>query len=157
MNLLETGTKAPHFVLTDQNGMKHALKEYVGKYVLLYFYPKDDTPGCTKEACALRDNFPAFKKLGITIFGVSADSEKSHKKFEEKYELPFTLLADTDHTLATAYGVWGMKKFMGREYEGVSRVSYLIDDMGKIAKVYGNVKPEFHAEEVLKDLKTIMK
>ncbi len=157
MNLLEEGKKAPHFALTDQNGTKHSLKDYVGKYVLLYFYPKDDTPGCTKEACALRDNFPAFKKLGITIFGVSADSEKSHKKFEEKYELPFTLLSDTDHALATAYGVWGMKKFMGREYEGISRVSYLIDDMGKIAKVYGNVKPEFHAEEVLKDLKTIMK
>ena len=151
------GKKAPSFSLPDQNGKKHRLSEYAGKYVLLYFYPKDDTPGCTKEACALRDNFPAFKKLGITVFGVSADNEKSHKKFEEKYSLPFTLLSDVDHTAAEAYGAWGLKKFMGREYDGMHRVSFLINPEGKIAKVYEKVKPEVHAEEVLGDLKELMK
>lgn len=151
------GKKAPSFSLSDQNGKKHRLSEYAGKYILLYFYPKDDTPGCTKEACTLRDNFPAFKKLGITVFGVSADNEKSHKKFEEKYSLPFTLLSDTGHTVAEAYGAWGLKKFMGREYEGIHRVSFLINPEGKIAKVYEKVKPEAHADEVLADLKALMK
>lgn len=157
MNLAQMGKKAPSFSLPDQNGKKHRLSEYAGKYILLYFYPKDDTPGCTKEACALRDNFPAFKKLGITVFGVSADNEKSHKKFEEKYSLPFTLLSDVDHTVAEAYGAWGLKKLMGREYEGIHRVSFLINPEGKIAKVYEKVKPEAHADEVLADLKALMK
>ena len=157
MNLAQVGKKAPSFSLPDQNGKKHRLSEYVGNYILLYFYPKDDTPGCTKEACMLRDNFPAFKKLGITVFGVSADNEKSHKKFEEKYSLPFTLLSDVDHTVAEAYGAWGLKKFMGREYDGMHRVSFLINPEGKIAKVYEKVKPEVHAEEVLGDLKELMK
>ncbi len=157
MNLAQMGKKAPSFSLSDQNGKKHRLSEYAGKYILLYFYPKDDTPGCTKEACTLRDNFPAFKKLGITVFGVSADNEKSHKKFEEKYSLPFTLLSDTGHTVAEAYGAWGLKKFMGREYEGIHRVSFLINPEGKIAKVYEKVKPEAHADEVLADLKALMK
>lgn len=157
MNLAQVGKKAPSFSLSDQNGKKHKLSEYVGKWVLLYFYPKDDTPGCTKEACMLRDNFPSFKKLGITVFGVSADNEKSHKKFEEKYQLPFTLLSDVDHTVAEKYGAWGLKKFMGREYEGMHRVSFLINGEGKIAKVYEKVKPEVHAEEVLGDLKELMK
>lgn len=157
MNLAQVGKKAPSFSLPDQNGKKHKLSEYKGKYILLYFYPKDDTPGCTKEACSLRDNFPAFKKLGITVFGVSADNEKSHKKFEQKYDLPFTLLSDVDHTVAEAYGAWGLKKFMGREYEGMHRVSFLINGEGKIAKVYEKVKPEVHAEEVLGDLKELMK
>lgn len=151
------GKKAPSFSLPDQNRKKHKLSEYVGKWVLLYFYPKDDTPGCTKEACMLRDNFPSFKKLGITVFGVSADNEKSHKKFEEKYQLPFTLLSDVDHTVAEKYGAWGLKKFMGREYEGMHRVSFLINGEGKIAKVYEKVRPEVHAEEVLGDLKELMK
>lgn len=157
MNLAQVGKKAPSFSLPDQNGKKHKLSEYKGKYILLYFYPKDDTPGCTKEACSLRDNFSAFKKLGITVFGVSADNEKSHKKFEQKYDLPFTLLSDVDHTVAEAYGAWGLKKFMGREYEGMHRVSFLINGEGKIAKVYEKVKPEVHAEEVLGDLKELMK
>lgn len=157
MNLAQMSKKAPSFSLPDQNGKKHRLSEYTGKYILLYFYPKDDTPGCTKEACALRDNFPAFKKLGITVFGVSADNEKSHKKFEEKYSLPFTLLSDVDHTVAEAYGAWGLKKFMGREYDGIHRVSFLINPEGKIAKVYEKVKPEVHAEEVIADLKALMK
>ncbi|MFZ2151677.1 MAG: thioredoxin-dependent thiol peroxidase [Minisyncoccia bacterium] len=157
MNLAQMGKKAPSFSLPDQNGKKHRLSEYSGKYILLYFYPKDDTPGCTKEACMLRDNFPAFKKLGITVFGVSADDEKSHKKFEEKYSLPFTLLSDADHMVAEAYGAWGLKKFMGREYDGIHRVSFLINPEGKIAKVYEKVKPEAHAEGVLADLKELMK
>lgn len=157
MNLAQVGKKAPSFALLDQNEKKHRLSEYIGKYILIYFYPKDDTPGCTKEACMLRDNFPTFKKLGIMVFGVSADNEKSHKKFEEKYSLPFTLLSDVDHAVAEAYGAWGIKKFMGREYEGMHRVSFLINPEGKIAKVYEKVKPEVHAEEVLGDLKELMK
>lgn len=157
MNLVQVGEKAPEFNLADQNGKIHKLSDYKGSYKLLYFYPKDDTPGCTKEACMLRDNFPEFKKLGIEVFGVSADSEKSHKKFEEKYDLPFTLLADTDHKLADSYGAWGLKKFMGREYDGMFRVSFLIDKEGKVVKVYDKVKPEIHAEEVLADLKQLMK
>ena len=157
MNLVQTGKKAPAFKLKDQNGKVHTLSEYAGKWVVLYFYPKDDTPGCTKEACMIRDNFPAFKKLGITVFGVSTDDEKSHKKFEEKYDLPFTLLADVGHVIAEKYGAWGKKKFMGREYDGIHRVSFLIDPQGKIAKVYEKVKPETHAEELLVDLKELMK
>lgn len=151
------GTKAPLFKLSDQDGKTHALKDLKGSWVLLYFYPKDDTPGCTKQACMIRDNFPAFKKLKCTVLGISIDTEKSHKKFEEKYKLPFTLLADTDHTVVTAYGVWGRKKFMGREYDGTLRTSFLINPEGKIAKVYENVKPALHAEEVLADLKLLQK
>lgn len=157
MNLITVGAHAPQFELKDQNGNTHSLRAQKGKWVLLYFYPKDDTPGCTKEACMLRDNFPSFQKLNITVFGVSADDEKSHKKFEEKYSLPFTLLSDKDHAVAEAYGAWGRKKFMGREYDGVHRVSFLIDEIGKIVKVYDKVKPETHAEEVLLDLKELMK
>ena len=152
MSLLHDHTKAPLFEAKDQNGKTHSLASYAGSWVLLYFYPKDDTPGCTKEACMIRDSYPDFKKLGITVLGVSADSEKSHKKFEEKYDLPFTLLSDTEHAIGKAYGAWGMKKFMGRTYEGMSRVSYLIDPKGMIAKVYDKVKPEIHAEEVLRYL-----
>lgn len=152
MTTLKTNAQAPEFSLPDQDGKIHSLKDCRGKWVLLYFYPKDDTPGCTKEACAIRDNFPTFKKLDCVIFGVSGDTEKSHKKFADKYELPFTLLADTDKTLIKAYGVWGQKKFMGREYEGVLRTSFLIDPTGKIVQIYENVKPAVHAEEVLEDI-----
>jgi peroxiredoxin Q/BCP len=149
--------KAPDLSLPDQDGNIHTLKKLRGTWVLLYFYPKDDTPGCTKQACAIRDTFPSFKKLKCAVFGISVDSGKSHKKFEEKYSLPFTLLADTDHEAVTAYGVWGKKKFMGREYEGTVRTSFLIDPQGRIAKVYENVKPEQHAEEVLADLTRLQK
>jgi peroxiredoxin Q/BCP len=146
------GSKAPDFSLSDETGQKHTLAQYSGQWVLLYFYPKDDTPGCTKEACALRDNLPAFKKLSCVVLGVSVDSEKSHAKFVKKYDLPFTLLADADKTVVEAYGVWGKKKFMGLEYIGTKRVSFLIDPQGKIAKVYEKVKPATHADEVLADL-----
>jgi len=144
---------APDFMLLDQDGEEHELSSYQGRWVLLYFYPKDDTPGCTKEACAIRDSFPQFDAGKAVVLGVSPDSVKSHKKFAEKYELPFTLLADEGHVIADLYGVWGRKKFMGREYDGVFRTSFLIGPDGRIAKVYENVKPEQHAAEVLADLK----
>lgn len=147
----------PTFSLPDQNGKTHKLSDYKGQWALVYFYPKDDTPGCTKEACAIRDNFPAFKKLGIKVFGISVDSVKSHKKFAEKYDLPFTLLADEDKKVVKDWGVWGKKKFMGRDYMGTKRTSFLINSAGKVAKVYENVKPEIHAEEVLADLKALKK
>jgi len=152
---LTIGDKAPEFNLPDQKGSLHSLKDQKGKWTLLYFYPKDDTPGCTIEACTIRDNYPAFKKLGITVFGMSADPVKKHEKFSEKYDLPFTLLSDEEKETLEAYGVWGKKKFMGREYMGISRESFLIDPKGKIVKIYEKVKPAQHAEEVLGDLKTL--
>lgn len=151
---LKVGQKAPGFRLPDQDGKEHDLKDYSGQWILLYFYPKDDTPGCTIEACTLRDNFPKFKKLKVAVLGVSIDAVKKHAKFVEKYELPFTLLSDEKKELVEAYGVWAKKKFMGREYMGTLRNSYLINPQGKIAKIYEGVKPGEHAEEVLKDLKT---
>ncbi len=154
---LKVGNKAPQFSLADQDNKTHSLKDYTGQWVLLYFYPKDDTPGCTKEACSFRDNLPKFKKLKAVVFGVSADSVSKHKKFADKYKLPFTLLADEDKKMINAYGVWQMKKFMGREYMGIARTSFLIDPEGKIAKIYEGVKPEAHPEEVLSDLKALTK
>ena len=152
---LQVGTKALDFTLPDQNGESHTLSDYHGKWVLLYFYPKDDTPGCTKEACGVRDMFPKFKKMDAIVFGVSADSVVRHKKFAEKYKLPFTLLSDEDKKIINAYGVWAKKKFMGREYMGILRTSFLIDPKGKIAKIYEQVKPDAHAEEVLTDLQVL--
>jgi peroxiredoxin Q/BCP len=143
------GTTAPAFKTTDQNGESVSLKDLRGQKVVLYFYPKDDTPGCTKEACSFRDAYSKFKKQKITVLGVSPDKETAHQKFVTKYQLPFTLLADTDHSIAEAYGVWGEKKFMGRTYMGVHRTTFLIDDKGKIKKVFEKVKPEDHASEVL--------
>jgi peroxiredoxin Q/BCP len=154
---LNVGDKAPEFTLPDQEGKSHTLSDYKGQWVLLYFYPKDDTPGCTKEACMIRDNFPAFKKLNAKVFGVSVDSVARHEKFAKKYELPFTLLADENKEVVNAYGVWAKKKFLGREYMGILRMSFLIDPKGKIAKIYENVKPALHAEEVLLDIKTLSK
>ena len=146
---------APLFTLLDQNGDKHSLADYKGKWVLLYFYPKDDTPGCVKEACTIRDSFPDFKKLKIAVLGMSVDSVKSHKKFEEKYELPFTLLSDDKKEVVKKYDVWGKKKFMGRVYTGTLRTSFLIDPKGKIAKIYEDVNPVIHAADVLKDLRKL--
>ena len=150
--MLKTGDIAPDFELLDQEGKSHKLSDYLGKKVILYFYPKDDTPGCTKEACSFRDNFAEYRKHGIIILGVSKDSEKSHSRFAEKYSLPFTLLSDNETTVAQAYGVWGLKKMMGREYYGMNRVTYVIDEEGKVLQVYKKVKPEQHAEEILKDI-----
>lgn len=150
-----TGTKAPTFSLPDQDGCVHSLSDYEGRYVLIYFYPKDDTPGCTKEACVIRDALPDFKGLDAVVLGISPDSVASHKRFAEKYDLPFLLLADEDRKVVKEYGVWGRKKFMGREYDGVMRASFLIAPDGTIAKAYENVKPEVHASEVLEDLKEL--
>ncbi|HEV7472741.1 MAG TPA: thioredoxin-dependent thiol peroxidase [Pyrinomonadaceae bacterium] len=143
------GTLAPAFTANDGNGETIRLKDLRGQKVVLYFYPKDDTPGCTKEACAFRDAFADFKKRGIKVLGVSVDSEASHKKFAAKYKLPFTLLSDPGHSIADAYGVYGEKKFMGRTYLGVKRITFLIDEKGKIKKVFEKVKPDEHARDVL--------
>lgn len=151
--MLELGALAPDFTLPDQNDVPRTLSAYRGKWVLIYFYPKDDTPGCTKEACQLRDYFPSFEGLDACVFGVSADTVKSHKKFAEKYQLPFILLADPEKNMLKAYGVWGKKKFMGRTYDGIQRSSYLINPEGKVAKVYEKVNPLTHADEVVADLK----
>ena len=142
---------APNFSLPDQTGQVHSLSDYKDRWVLLYFYPKDDTPGCTTEACQIRDNFTAFKKAGIVVLGVSCDSVQKHDKFAKKFTLPFTLLADEDKKVVELYGVWGEKKFMGREYMGILRTSFLIDKSGNIAKVYEQVKADGHAAEILKD------
>jgi thioredoxin-dependent peroxiredoxin len=148
------GDPAPGFTATAVGGKYGTgqvvrLEDFRGRPVVLYFYPKDDTPGCTKEACSFRDAFSKYKKQGITVLGVSPDSEASHKKFIAKYKLPFTLLADTDHSIADAYGVYGEKKFMGRKYMGVYRTTFLIDEKGKIKRIFEKVKPEEHAAEVL--------
>ena len=147
--MIKEGTAAPAFKTTDANGETVSLKDLKGQKVVLYFYPKDDTPGCTKEACSFRDAWGKYKKQGITVLGASPDSEASHKKFETKYKLPFTLLADKDHAIADAYVVWGEKKFMGRTYMGVLRTTFRSDEKGKIKKVFEKVKPEDHASEVL--------
>ena len=129
---IPSGVPAPDFKLKDQNGMPHRLQEYLGKPVVLYFYPKDDTPGCTKEACSFRDAFAEYKEAGVVVLGVSPDDSESHRKFATKYNLPFTLLADEGHQVAELYGVWGKKKRFGREYEGIHRTTFLINESGII-------------------------
>lgn len=151
--MIELHKKAPEFSLQDQNGITHTLKQYHGKKVLIYFYPKDDTPGCTTEACSFRDNYAALSESGLVVLGVSKDAPKSHKKFAEKYELPFPLLADIDGGMCEAYGVWRLKKFMGKEYMGIERMSFLIDEKGDVAKIYESVKPKEHVREVTDDTK----
>ena len=147
--ILHEGTMAKGFSLPDENGEMRKLSDYRGKYVLLYFYPKDNTKGCTTEACNFRDDYSAYEKAGVVILGVSPDSSQSHTKFKTRYELPFTLLADDGHKVCELYGVWGRKKFMGREYDGVFRTSFLIDPDGKIVKVFTKVSPSKHSKEVL--------
>src|SRR6185369_12837124 len=146
---IEEGKKAPAFVLPDQDGKEVALSDFAGKNVILYFYPKDDTPGCTKEACAFRDAYREFQQRGAVVLGVSTDPVKSHDKFVQKYRLPFTLLADEDKKIVHAYGVWGEKAFMGRRYQGTFRVTFLIGPDGCIRKIWPTVKPEEHAADVL--------
>lgn len=148
---LAIGDRVPAFDAPDQNGTRHTLADYAGKAFLLYFYPKDDTPGCTKEACTIRDNWGAFKKAGLAVLGVSVDSVAKHKKFVDKYDLPFTLLSDEDKNIVEAYGVWGKKKFMGREFMGTRRWSFLVGPDGRVANIYEDVKPAEHAAEVLAD------
>lgn len=147
--MIEENTSAPEFTMVDETGTSRSLSDYRGMPVVLYFYPKDDTPGCTKEACSFRDEYAAYRDAGVVILGVSPDSPKSHAKFKEKYNLPFTLLADEGHQVSEAYGVWGLKKFMGREYEGVFRTTFVIDENGVVRKVFPNVKPDGHSAEVL--------
>ena len=146
---------APEFELLDDTNLPRRLSDFKGRPMILYFYPADDTPGCTKEACNFRDDYSAYQKAGVTILGVSPDLVKSHVKFREKYQLPFPLLADENHQVCTAYGVWGLKKFVGREYEGVLRTTFLIDAHGKIARVFENVRPSEHSAEVLAALNNL--
>jgi len=149
---LKAGDVAPDFSVATSGGGKVSLADFKGKPVILYFYPKDDTPGCTKEACAFRDGFAEFKKRGAVVLGVSTDPVKSHDKFVEKFKLPFTLLADEDKRIVTAYGVWGEKSFMGRKYLGTHRVTFLIGPDGRIKKIWPQVKPDGHAAKVLAEL-----
>jgi thioredoxin-dependent peroxiredoxin len=147
--MLQTNKKAPAFSAPNQNGETIALKDFKGKKVVIYFYPKDDTPGCTAQACNLRDNISGLQKLGIEIIGISVDDVKKHKKFEEKYELPFTLISDSEKVIVEAYEVWGEKKFMGKTYMGTSRVTFLIDEEGKIAHIIDKVDTKNHTAQIL--------
>jgi thioredoxin-dependent peroxiredoxin len=147
--MLNEGENAPDFTTKNQNGETVKLAGLRGQKVVLYFYPKDDTPGCTKEACSLRDSFDVFKEKNIKVLGVSTDDEKSHQKFISKYNLPFDLLADTEKTLVNDYGVWGEKNMYGKKYFGINRTTFLIDEDGKIVKIFKKVKVDEHAREVL--------
>lgn len=150
--MLEVGTKAPNFTLPDQNGDLHSLSEYRGKKVILYFYPKDNTPGCTKQACGFAERYPKFTEKGAVVLGISKDSVASHKKFEEKYGLPFTILSDPELVAIQAYDVWQEKKNYGKTYMGVVRTTYLIDEEGKIAKAFDKVKAADNPEQMLGEL-----
>ena len=143
------GSKAPAFKANDQNGKPVSLADYKGKKLVLYFYPEDDTPTCTVQACNLRDNFGLLKKNGFTILGISPDAEKKHKKFEAKYDLPFTLIADPEHIVIDKYGVWGEKQLYGRNYMGLHRTTFLIDEKGIVKKIFLKPKSKQHAEEIL--------
>ncbi len=149
---LPAGIPAPDFELLDDTNAKRKLSDFRGKNVILYFYPKDDTPGCTKEACNFRDDYSAYEKAGVVILGVSPDTVEAHVKFKKKFQLPFPLLADEGHRVCDLYGVWGPKKFLGKAYEGVLRTTFLIDENGVIKKVYENVRPAEHSAELLADL-----
>ncbi len=146
---LKAGNQAPDFTAPISGGGRVSLRDFRGKNVILYFYPKDDTPGCTKEACAFRDDFAAFKRKGAAVLGVSTDSVKSHEKFADKHKLPFTLVADEDRKIVNAYGVWGEKRFMGRKYMGTHRVTFLIGPDGRIRMIWPEIKPAEHAQQVL--------
>jgi thioredoxin-dependent peroxiredoxin len=149
------GSGAADFSLLDEKGQPHKLSDFRGEPIVLYFYPKDDTPGCTQEACNFRDDYDVYKKAGIEIIGISPDTSESHARFKGKYELPFLLLADKDHHVCEQYGVWGKKKNYGREYFGVLRTTFLIDKTGKIAKVFEGVKPADHSREVLAEFEKL--
>jgi len=149
---IDAGKLAPDFSLLDETKTERTLSEFRGSPVVLYFYPRDDTPGCTKEACNFRDDYSAYQKNGIKIVGVSPDTSEKHTKFKEKYDLPFTLLADEEHKVAELFGVWVKKKSFGREYFGIARTTFLIDAEGKIINVFKNVKPAVHSKQVLEAL-----
>ena len=150
---LKVGDKAPAIEAVDQNGKRISLEDFNGSKVILYFYPKDDTPGCTAEACNLRDNYNILLEKGFKIIGVSADSAASHQKFAVKYFLPFSLIPDTDKEIIKAYGVWGKKKFMGREYDGINRFTFVISEDGKIFKIFDKVQTKDHSDQILADIK----
>ena len=150
MTTLKKGEKAPDFTGTDQDGKTHKLADYKGKKLVVFFYPKANTPGCTAEACDLRDNFERFKSNNYELLGVSADTQKAQGKFKDKYEFPFPLIADEDKAVINAFGVWGPKKFMGREYDGIHRTTFVIDENGIIEDVIEKVKTKAHAEQILK-------
>ena len=147
---LKAGDKAPAFSLKNTSGDTVKLSDFKGKKLVLYFYPKDLTPGCTKEACAFRDDYAKLRKRGVEVVGVSADDQTSHQKFTSKYSLPFTLLSDPDHEMIEKYGAWGEKSLYGRKFMGILRMTYIIDEQGKIAYTFKKVKPETHSEDVLK-------
>ncbi|WP_405415547.1 thioredoxin-dependent thiol peroxidase [Maribacter sp. Asnod1-A12] len=149
MNTLKVGDKVPSFSSKDQDGNTIKLEDYSGKKLIVFFYPKASTPGCTAEACNLRDNYKELQSEGYELLGVSADSEKRQAKFKEKYEFPFPLLADEDHTVINAFGVWGLKKFMGREYDGIHRKTFVVDGEGIVTKVIDKVKTKDHAAQLL--------
>lgn len=146
---LEINDYAPEFSLYDETGIERRLSDYRGKKILLYFYPKDDTPGCTAEACNFRDDYSVYVDAGIIILGISADNAASHQKFKKKYELPFNLLSDEKHLVAEKYEAWGLKKFMGKEYLGILRSTFLISEEGKILRIFKNVKPAIHSKEII--------
>lgn len=152
MSILKEGDKAPEFDVKDQDGKLHLLSNYKGKKIILYFYPKDLTPGCINESCNLRDNYAALKKKGFEVIGVSADTEKKHLQFIEKHDLPFSLLADTNKKVIYAYGVWGPKKFLGKSYDGINRTTFVIDEKGTIIKIIEKVETKNHAEQILEAL-----
>ncbi len=149
MGNLTEGSKAPDFTGVNQKGASIELSNFLGKKVILYFYPKDDTPGCTAEACSLRDYYSDLKEKGFEVVGVSADTATKHEKFAAKYDLPFHLIADTEKEVIQSYGAWGLKKFMGREYEGIIRKTFVIDEKGVIERVFEKVKTKAHAEQIL--------
>lgn len=153
--MLKEGDRAPSFSLTDQNGKIHELEDYKGQKIILYFYPKDETPGCTKEACAFRDLFEEYKKRNIKVLGISKDSEKSHKNFKEKHNLPFDLLTDEKREVLEKYGALTKKNLYGKIFMGIQRITFVIDEEGKIIKIYPKVKPEEHAEQIIQDIEQL--
>lgn len=146
---LQVGMDSPDFTLLDNQEMEYTLSSYKGQNIVLYFYPKDDTPGCTVEACSFRDDYSEYEKVNAVILGVSVDNSKSHQKFIDKFELPFKLLADTEKVVVKMYDVWGLKKNFGREYEGIFRTTFIINKKGKISHIFEKVKPDVHSDQVL--------
>lgn len=150
--MIAEGLPAPDFSLPDQNGVMHALSQYKGSWVVVYFYPKDDTPGCTKEACGFRDSYSSFRDKKIVVLGISKDTVSSHDQFSHKYSLPFPILSNPEKTVIGMYGAWGKKKFLGREFEGVLRITVLVRPDGTVGKIFRSVTPSTHAEEILREI-----